>query len=382
MKKDSLVIYLPSLASGGVERLFIGLAPLFVEAGFDVTFLLHRLEGSFASALPREVRLATLECNRTWGALLPLMRFLRREQPDILISGLPHNNMISLWARLLARSSVRTIVCQQNTLSMESTFKKNFTYRIMPLLYRIFLRQADGIVASSDGVAKDLIAKMKLPRERIIVIHNAIVFPNFEKQMNAPVEHIWLQGDGPPVILGIGRLVEQKDFITLIMAFARLARQRNVRLIILGEGPLRASLLTLAERLGVADRVSLAGFQKNPLPFMRRAAVLVMSSRYEGFGNVVAEALACGTPVVSTDCPHGPAEILEQGRYGRLVPVGDADAMAQAIGETLDQPLPSGHLRHRGYEFTAQRAATAYMNLFNALLAEESADEQYRRDAA
>lgn len=378
----SLVIYLPSLASGGVERLFVGLAPLFIEEGFDVTFLLHRLDGSFAPAIPPRVRLVTLGCNRTWGALLPLRRFLREANPDILISALPHNNIMALWARFLVRASTRIIVCQQNTLSIESRVQKNLTYRLMPLLYRFFLRRADGIVAASDGVAKDLMAIVNLPREHIATIHNAIVFPDFEKQMNAPIEHIWLQGDGPPVILGIGRLVEQKDFVTLIVAFARLARHRNVRLIILGEGPLRASLQTLAERLGVADRVSLVGFQKNPLPFLRRAAALVLSSRYEGFGNVVAEALACGTPVVSTDCPHGPAEILEQGRYGRLVPVGDAEAMAQAIGETLDQPLAAGFLRQRGHEFTAQRAAQAYGKLFNALLAEEGADEQYRRDAA
>jgi glycosyltransferase involved in cell wall biosynthesis len=231
----------------------------------------------------------------------------------------------------------------------------------------LFLGRAHAVVAVSEGVADDLAVRATLLRRRISVIYNPVVFPGFYDRMLEPVNHPWLAADAPPFLLAVGRLVEQKDFATLIAAFAIVVRSKNLRLIILGEGPLHDDLMARAESHGVADRVSFAGFQANPLPFMRKAAVLVMSSAYEGFGNVLVEALACGTPVVSTDCPYGPKEILESGRFGRLVPVGDKEAMAEAIIATLEHPLPKEILQARGHEFTVERSADDYLKLFETL---------------
>jgi glycosyltransferase involved in cell wall biosynthesis len=365
--RRSLVIYLPDLASGGAERLHLTMAPAFVEADFAVTFLLHRAEGTLKPYLPPGVRVVSMDCGRTIAGLFPLKRFLQRDRPDILLSNLGHNNIIAIWAAALARVPTRVITSYHSVLSAETAPTARWQYRILPLLSRLFLNRAHGIVAVSQGVADDLARTTGVARNRITVIYNPVVFPDFDRRMAESAPHPWLQNGGPPIILGVGRLVPLKDFATLVAAFTITLRLRNARLILLGEGPARGDLLALTESLGIAQHVSLPGFQSNPFPFMRHAAALVMSSAYEGFGNVLAEALACGTPVVSTDCPYGPAEILAKGRFGRLVPVGDPEAMAKAIIETLDHP-PAEFLQSRGRSFTVERAASEYIRLFDGEL--------------
>ena len=363
--RRSLVIYLPDLASGGAERLHLTMAPSFVEAGFEVTFLLHRAEGTLKPLLPPGVRVVSMDCGRTLAGLLPLTRFLRLERPDILLSNLGHNNIVAIWAAALARVPTRVIASYHSVFSVETSPKTRWQYRILPLLSRLFLDRAHGIVAVSQGVADDLAHTTGVARNRITVIYNAVVSNDFNRRMAESVAHPWLGNDGPPIILGVGRLVSDKDFVTLIAAFTIVTQTRDARLILLGEGPLHADLLARAASLGVAERVSLPGFQPNPLPFMRRAAVLAVSSAYEGFGNVLVEALACGTPVVSTDCPYGPAEILEGGRFGMLVPVGDRKAMAAGLLATLDNPPPAEFLQARGRTFTVERAVNRYIRLFD-----------------
>ena len=367
MQRKSLVVYLPDLSTGGVERVHINLAPAFIEAGFDVTFLLHRNVGELASFIPPGVRVITFGCNRTLKSLFPLMRFLRQESPDILLSNLGHNNIIAIWAAMLAKVPTRVIVSWHNTLSAESRANTNWQYRILPWLCRRFLNKADGIVAVSKGVADDLTSVTGIMRDRITVIYNPIVTREFDVLSHEVARHPWLADGAPSFLLGVGRLSAQKDFALLISAFTSVAQTRNIRLILLGEGPLRANFMAQAQTLGVADRLSMPGFLPNPLPFMRKAAALVMSSRYEGFGNVLAEALACGTAVVSTDCPHGPAEVLEDGKYGILVPVGNIEAMAKALTQVLEHPPEKKNLLARGQEFTAERAAGLYISLFNSV---------------
>ena len=229
---------------------------------------------------------------------------------------------------------------------------------------------ADAIVAVSHGVAEDLADVTGLPRETISVIYNPVVDDRLAQLAAAPLEHPWFRTSGPPVLLAVGRLAPQKDYPTLIEAFARVRAKRAVRLLILGDAKNaqdmareRATLMQIAARKNVADDLELAGFAANPAAYMAHAALLVLSSRHEGLGNVLIEALACGCPVVSTDCPHGPAEILGQGIYGRLVPVGDSEAMAAAILATLDEPPDRERLRVRGAEFTVERAVDAYLDL-------------------
>ncbi len=358
-------IYLHDLAGGGVERCRLRLIPELQRRGVRVTLLLHARTGELADRVPFGVEVIPLEGRTTLADAAPLARWLRAEEPDLLLSSLDHNNIAALLAGLLARR-VPVVICQHNALSSEAaTF--GWRYRLVPLAYRLLQRAAAGIVAVSHGVAEDLAAASTIPVERITVIHNPILDANFEDARLARCDHPWFEPGLPPVFVAVGRLVEQKDPATLLAAFARRRRQGPARLAFLGAGPLAAALQSQAAALDVAGDVAFLGYQANPLPFIRQAAALVLSSRYEGLGNVIIEALGCGTPVISTDCPFGPAEILRHGRHGRLVPVGDVAALAGAMACDLRAAFPAAALRARAAEFTVARCADAYLRLFRSL---------------
>lgn len=295
--------------------------------------------------------------------LLALQRYLRSQRPAAVISFLSYPNLVLLLASLLGRGGVRFLVSVQNHLSTAAARSRSRWVRSTPHLMRRFARHADAIVAASAGVASDLQQLGGVPPERIQVIYNPVFHGGIEALAREPVDHPWLQGGGPPVVLGVGKLKPQKDFPTLLRAFQQLRRQRPARLVILGEGDEEPALRDLAKQLGVDEHVDFAGYVRNPFPFYARAAVFALSSAWEGFGNVLVEALACGCPIVSTDCPSGPAEILDGGRYGRLVPVGDADAICAAIGATLDAPPPRGDLIERARAFSFDEAARRYEEL-------------------
>lgn len=366
LKGKSLTIHVPDLSGGGVERLQLDLAPLFMDAGLRVTFLLGSEQGVLSPQVPAGATVVSLNAPRQLLALFPIVRYLRRARPDILLVNTEHPAILSLWARVIAGSHTRIVICQHNTLSAQSR-RKNWQFRMLPLLCRLFFGWADRIVAVSVGVADDLAARCSLSRDHIEVVYNGVVGADFEAKRAAPLDHPWF-AQGVPVVVAAGRFVEQKDFATLIRAFALVVRERDARLLLLGDGPMRGSLKRLADECGIADRIDMPGFCQNPMPYFRRAALVVLSSRYEGFGMVLAEALACGAPVVSTDCPHGPAEILDHGRYGILVPVGDSAALAQAILATLEAPVAREMLEGRGYAFTVRVAAVRYLDLFETMM--------------
>jgi glycosyltransferase involved in cell wall biosynthesis len=217
------------------------------------------------------------------------------------------------------------------------------------------------VIAISDGVAEDVAATAHLPRGKIQTIYNPVVAPDLMTRARAAVQHPWLAPGAWPVVLGVGRLKPAKDFATLIRAFARVRRERGAHLVILGEGEERPALEALARELGVDADVDLPGFVENPQAWMSRASLLALSSRWEGLANVLIEALACGCPVVSTDCPGGPGEVLDRGAFGRLVPVGDHAALADAIRAMLDEPVDRARLRARGASFSIASSARAYL---------------------
>jgi glycosyltransferase involved in cell wall biosynthesis len=367
-KAQSIAIFLPNLAGGGAERVNILLASQFIKADVKVTFVLQSRTGELIEKIPQGAHVISFDRPRTLACVKPLVRFLEREQPDILLSNMGHNNIVSVWATKLARSPTRVIAVQHSAISFETRHTKNWQHKMLPLLYRLFLPWAHGIVAVSHGVADDLTATTGLPRNRITAIHNPVITPDFEALAAAKADHEWLTDNGPPYILSVGRLTQQKDHATLIRAFAEISSETPARLLILGAGEKRMELDNLVRQLGLSDRVCFAGFQENPVPFMRKAAALVLSSQYEGFGNVIVEALACGTPIVSTDCPYGPKEILESGYYGRLVPVSDSHALGRAIFDTLNEPPRTELLKARGLTFTVDRAFYHYMRLIENTL--------------
>ncbi len=356
-----IACYIHSLAGGGVERMRLHLLARLRELGMRTTLLLHTDEGELRSEVAPEIDVHAFNTARTIADVRPLARFLRAEQPDVLLASLGHNNVAAMLAKLVSRSDCNLIVCQHNALSVETRIDAG--YRVLPLLYRLLSPIANHVVAVSGGVADDMAMRASIPRSRIEVIHNPVITPDFAARAGERIDEPWFAEGAPPVYVSVGRLVAQKDHTTLIRAFAAHRRQHSSRLMILGEGPLRDTLEKLAADLDVSAHVRFLGFRRNPLPYMRRACAVVLSSVYEGLGNVLIEAMACGTPVVSTDCPYGPAEIVENGRFGRLVPTRDHIALACALDPFLREQFPSGMLRARAGEFTVERAAERYLAL-------------------
>jgi glycosyltransferase involved in cell wall biosynthesis len=309
------------------------------------------------------------------GMLKPLLRrlpslvsHLRRDRPDAILAAEPRYNVIAVWARDLAGLSSRVVITERVQVSLHASFGGPWGERnVHHLLRRAYLR-ADAVVAVSDGVADDLAAHASIPRERITTGYNPVVGPDLVTKSREPVDHPWFVPDAPPVILAVGRLDQQKDFITLMRAFAQVRARRKARLVILGAAipsnlDYARELEALPASLGVAEDVAMPGFADNPFAFMARASVLVLSSLYEGLPGVMIQALACGCPVASTDCPSGPAEVLEGGRFGPLVPVGDVDALARAIDQVLDAPLPAKRLQERAQLFSVERSVDRYLDL-------------------
>jgi glycosyltransferase involved in cell wall biosynthesis len=394
-----LGVFLASLAGGGLERTMVTIAARLADRGHAVTLLPCRRKGRLAEALPPGLVLHELERGSALagrvaalrsdpGALLPLARpfllaakppgpipylrslaaWLRDARPDGLIACMPQENIAALMARRLAdTAATRVVVTEHNTLSATVRRARSMNHRALPPLIGRAYRQADAVVAVSAGVADDLAATTGLPRRLVTVVHNPVVPPDVDRRASEPVDHPWLQPGEPPVVLGVGRLVPQKGFPTLLRAFARVRRQRPARLVVLGEAAdgratakRTAELQGLAAELGIADSVALPGYAANPFAWMARAGVFALSSTHEGFGNVLPEAMACGCPVVSTDCPSGPAEILEDGRWGRLVPVGDDRALAEAILTTLAESPDRAALRGRAAAFSVDAAIDRY----------------------
>jgi glycosyltransferase involved in cell wall biosynthesis len=291
-------------------------------------------------------------------------RYLRQQRPEILLTAMDYVNVLSVMVRAVSSRRTRLFVtCHTSFLNSvrNSPWMRD---RLLPLMVRLTYRHASGVITVSSGVA-DTIAKVAaIPRNSIRVIYNPVVIPGFEHEAAALPDHPWFAAGQPPVVLGVGSLTPEKDFATLVCAFAAARQKMELRLVILGDGERRGELESLSASLGVSRDVALPGWIGNPYSYMSRAGVFVLSSRWEGFGLVLAEALACGTPVVSTDCPSGPSEILENGKHGALIPVQDPGAMADAIVHALAHRPDPAKLRARGYEFSLEKVVREYLRIF------------------
>ena len=356
-----IAFFLPSLVGGGAQRVAINLATEYCKSGMEVDFVLANAEGVFINSIPPGVKIIDFKKHRVLFVLPKLVCYLRQNKPDAVFSAPNHTHSILLLAKLISGSSTHVMLHVGNHVSTLRRTSKKVQEKVYPFLLWLLQPYADAIIAVSEGVAEDITRVTHISRSKIVVIHNPIYTTEIETSMEQTVEHTWYARGQPPVILAVGRLVEQKDYPTLLCAFAHLRKKRLARLVILGEGKLLPGLKTLSNELNIANDVDFAGFDINPYRFMSRSNVFVLSSAWEGFANVVAEALACGVQVVSTDCESGPAEILGNGVYGFLVPVGDFVAMAESIIEALDHPFPPAILRQRGISFSAEAAAVQYL---------------------
>ncbi len=363
MPTQKIAIFLASLRGGGAERNMLRLANSFAEQGIKVDLVLAQKDGIYFSEVSPQVNLVHLEANRVLLSLPKLVRYLKQEKPAYLICALNHINLVGLWAKSLAGVSTRIIVTVRNTLSSESNQSTWKNFLINGLIHHCY-PWSDSIVAVSGGVADNLAATVNLPRNHIKVIYNPVVTPNLLLEAKANIDHPWFTPREPPVILGVGRLTKQKDFPTLIKAFAIAQQNYSARLMILGEGEERPQLEALIKELGLEDKVSLPGFVNNPFAYMAQAALFVLSSAWEGLPTVLIEAMAVGTPVVATNCKSGPEEIIAGGEYGNLVSVGDVEGLAKAMVATLNNPIAPEVLQSRAkQEFSQEKSVTEYLKL-------------------
>lgn len=357
MADGKLAILLPNLLGGGSQRAMLNLAGEFARKGLEVDVLLAR-STRYEYTVPDRVRLIDLGAPRIYASLPTLIKYLKREQPSTILSAETPVNVIALCARRFARLPVRVVISEHTIVSEATKESRDLRVRLLPQLMRWSYPSAEAVVAVSKGVRDDLLQIVSLPGDKVHVIYNPININEIFIKAKEPLHHPWFSNGEPPVVLGVGRLTAAKDFSTLIHAFSLVRKERPAHLMILGEGEERPTLEQLVRKLKLEEDVALPGFVGNVYKYMKRAAVFVLSSRWEGFGNVLVEAMACGTRLVSTDCPAGPAEILEGGKWGKLVPVGDWQALAQAINEALDSPKQ--HMAERVKQFSCEVIAEKY----------------------
>jgi glycosyltransferase involved in cell wall biosynthesis len=336
-----VAIFTANMDGGGAERAMAKLAAGIADRGFDVDLVLSDASGHYLEEVPPEVRIVNLHAGRVLASLPGLVRYLRRERPAAMLTSMNYVNVVGIWARALARVDTRLVVNEQNALSLEAAHSPRRRHRMLPRLIGQFYPWADRIVSVARGTADDLSRTAGLPRERIDVVHNPIVTPELKQLADTPLDHPWFRPGEPPVVVSVGRLAEQKDFGTLLRAFAKVREDRDARLVILGEGPERGSLEALITELGLDGAAALPGWVQNPYPWMKGAGAYVLSSRWEGLPSVLIEALYCGVPIVATDCLSGPQEILDGGSYGLLVGVGDVDGLARGIRSALAGEVPA-----------------------------------------
>jgi glycosyltransferase involved in cell wall biosynthesis len=374
-----LALLLSNLRGGGAQQRMVTLANAFAARGHRVDLVTVSSEGGFTAEVSPKVNRFGLD---PWWVETPPLRnlkgpaviasapslalWLRRTRPDALLSSSNPANLAALAASRLSGTRTPTVI-SVNVHASSATGHPSRHPALRRMMRRLYPR-ADGIVAISHGVADDLATLLELPQHRIATIHNPIDQAAIVRRAAEPIDDPWLEDEGPPIVLAVGKLKRQKDVATLLRAFARLLERRSARLVILGEGPERSHLAALAREMGVAHAVRLPGFEPNPAAWMARAAVFALSSEWEGFSNVLVEALTCGCPVVSTDCPSGPAEILEGGAIGPLVPVGDDEALAHALDRVLAWPPDTDKLRECASCFSVDRAADRYLEVLEGAI--------------
>ena len=360
-----VAIYMPSLEGGGAERAMVDLANGLQSEGLTMDMVVIRDDGPWRALMASDVSLVALRSRWTLTGFVKLLRYLRRARPEVVVANGTSSIILAMFARTLSPGF--TVVARIPVNLSAGLAAVNLKWRVMRAAQSWLLPRVDAIVTNSLGSSTDIGRNLPTASARVRTIYNPVVWPGLPEQAGMPVQHPWFQREDTPVILSVGRLEPQKDHATLIRAFALVARQRDARLVVLGEGSARRNLVNLTHEFGIADRVDLAGFHANPFAFMAKSRLFVLSSTQEGMPNVLIQAMACGTPVVSTDCPSGPREVLEDGRWGPLVPVGDVDALADAMLATLDRPPARASLVARAEAFPAEASIQAYMRLIAEL---------------
>lgn len=380
-QRKRIAFVLKTLESGGIERVVLNLLNHLVQReNLSLDLVVASAIGEYLNQIPAGVRVIDLQIrieNRSKSYLQlipPLVRYLQKEKPDYVFSHLPIANVLTVISKLIARIPVsiflvehtllfNTLIQREKRSLTDNPKKFDILPTLLPIMMQWFYPLANGIIAVSKGLAQELETNLKLKLNSVQVIYNPVIDDSLLCKSHLPLEHPWFQPNQPPVLLAIGRLTAQKDYQTLLYAFARFREKCLAKLLILGEGELRPQLEKLVSDLGLQNDISLPGFVSNPYPYMSRASALILSSVWEALPTVLIEAMACGCQAISTNCPYGPDEILEQGKYGWLVPVGDVSALAAAIQQAVVSPINPDTLKLRSQNFTVEQAVSNYLTI-------------------
>jgi glycosyltransferase involved in cell wall biosynthesis len=341
MNARKIAFFIPNLDGGGAERVMINLANGMSDlSDTSVDFVVTQKTGPLIKNISDKVNLINLNSSRIATSVYPLVSYIRKEQPDAMISALNTANIIAIAAKILSGKTTTLIVTEHNTLSVTSNNPSLNRARLIPWLISKLYHRANGIVAVSKGVADDLSHVTSIARNQIEVIYNPVITPEVRILSEKPCSDEWITDKSTPVLLGIGRLSRQKNFSNLLKAMSIVLKTKKAKLIILGEGELREDLQSLINELDLSHYVRLPGFVSNPYTYIRNADVFVLSSLWEGLPTVLIEALYNNTKLVSTNCPSGPDEILDQGRYGTLVKTDSPEDLAKGILNALTTDSP------------------------------------------
>ncbi|MSU54580.1 MAG: glycosyltransferase [Candidatus Staskawiczbacteria bacterium] len=372
--KIHVAFFLPSFEIGGAERNTLKLLSFLDRHSFSPSLVLAQKKGGFLERIPADVPIAGLQSFGYLGTLLALRRYLLKNRPDVLVSAFPHFNVICLLARQLAGVATKVVITEHTPFSLLAITARNFfnkfvTIFFLPLAMKMYYPKAGAVICVSQGVAND-ITKLTAVKN-ISVIYNPIVDGELRQLAEQSIGHPWF-GGAIPVLIAVGRLAKAKDYPTLFKALKIILAKQPVRLLILGEGPEENTLKKMVAGMGLSEHIDFLGFCANPYAYMKKSSVFVLSSIQEGFGNAIVEAMACDTPVVSTDCPSGPREIIENGKNGILVPVADTAMLSKAIVSVLEDGVLRASLIKEGalrtQYFSVQKSVTMYENIFKKVM--------------
>ena len=360
-----VLVFRPTLGDGGADRVTVTLLHHLDRARFAPSIALVRAGGVLADEVPRDVPVIDLGAPRLAAAVPYLARAIRARQPDVVVCTAGGANVIAAAAHRLAGSTARLVLSERSSLRRHD--RSGLRSAVELRLKRLAYRRADLITAVSEGVARDLVELLALPGARVQVVYNPMVADDLPDRAAEPVGHPWFTG-GQPVPVAVGRLVDVKDYPVMLDALAQIRRTCPARLAILGEGPRHGELEARARSLGVGDAVAFLGYDKNPYRYMKRATLVIQSSRAEGLPGALIQSLACGTPVVATDCDHGPREVVRDGVDGYLVPVGDPGALAARSLAILGDPGLRARLGVAGAEGAARFSIASSMQRYHAAI--------------
>lgn len=352
-------IFIPTLGGGGAERVMVMLANSFASKGHSTHLVLLKASGPYLSEVDARVKIFDLNKTRMLFALRALVLYLINERPKCLLSAMNYANIIALAAVRLSNKKIWAVISERSSPSGYRNFK--FQNIILPLM-KLMYPMANRIICVSEGVAKELQELVGVPYNKIDVIPNPLDIKSISLAMDDVITHPWILDPAKKVILAVGRLSDEKNYETLIRAMVNIREHNDAVLIILGEGYRRPALEELVQKLNLEEHIEMPGFDANPFPLMNKCDAYVLCSRTEGFPNSLVQAMACGAPVISTDCHHGPREILEGGKYGTLVPVGSPEMLANAIVQAFSCGAHK-HARKKAEEYSVDKIVNKYLGV-------------------